>query len=204
MPDHLHEVISVVACGPSALDCGAGSAPGYVIAVNGAFEFVKHDAVISMDGRFAVNEVPRMFGAVPIWLRDRAARKLDTTMCGPWWRQIRQFANVHTTTTFAENAPHPQTPWQLNGDHSGYCALNLAYSMRPRRVYLYGYDLGDALGHFFGKYAWHGEGSKNSPAKFAKWRTDMFAALRQFERAGIEVFNTNPHSAIKAFKYGRP
>lgn len=204
--DYLHEVISIVGCGPSALDCGAGSAPGFVIAVNGAFEYVKHDAALSMDGRFASNCVPRMFGAVPIWLRDRAYRKLKPAELSSATRHhINVFANTHTTTTFAENALYPTTSWQLNGDHSGYCALNFAYSLRPRVVYLYGFDLHDTdIQHFFGRYPWDGLGSNNSPTKFAKWRKDMFAAAVQFDAKGIRVFNTSRNSAIKAFEFGRP
>lgn len=205
--DYLHEVISIVGCGPSAIVSGARSAPGYVIAVNGAFEHVRHHAVLSMDGRFAVNKVPQMFGHSPIWLRDRAERKLNYGEISiSAARNIRSFANVHTTTTFAENAPHPQTSWQLNGDHSGYCALNLAYALRPRVVYLYGFDLQDEdRQHFFGKYPWHGQGSHNSPTKFAKWRNDMHAAAAQFKARNIEVWNTSAESAISAFPYsGKP
>lgn len=206
MSDHLHEVISVIGCGPSALECGAATAPGYVIAVNGAFEYVKHNAVLSMDGRFAANKVPSMFGHVPIWLRYRAFNHVDVSLCShAVMHAIKIFKNVHAHPRFAENANYPTTTWQLNGDHSGYCALNLAYSMQPKTVYLYGFDLNDEdKQHFFGKYPWFGQGSTNSRVKFAKWRTDMHEAARQFKARGIRVINTNPSSAIDAFEFGKP
>lgn len=193
------DTVSIVACGPSAVARGAASAPGLVVAVNGAWRHVPFAVSLSMDGRFARNEWDDLYGRVCMWRDSAVQHAYDAGATS--WKDLNAFTCDRHTTKFAENGD--AVHWQLNGDHSGYCALNFAYSLRPRRVYLYGFDM-DEPTHFFGEYPWADEAARNTRNKFAKWVADMDHAARQFRKAGIDVANTNPRSAIRAFRTARP
>lgn len=194
----MDRVVSIVACGPSALRCGAARAPGFVIAVNDAYQHVRHDAVLSMDGRWAKNRLPMFMGGDgPIHIRRSAMRHVNPSDCSTRTLQrVRVFDCDHTSGVFGHAAYH------LNGPNSGYCALNLAYVMRPEVVYLFGYDhKGD---HFHPESEWRrrGEGCVNTPRKFKEWADMCETAREMFDAAGIHVVNTNRDSAIQAFKFG--
>lgn len=193
--------VSVVASGPSALACGAGGAPGYVIAVNDAFKYVRHDAVLSMDG---------------IWTRERVPRYFDTPTAGKALH-IRRSAFKYFPKGPAAY-PHANVfdcdvnsdflsadPRVLNGGNSGQCGIALAFTMRPKRIFLYGFDMQPAaLGHFHSDYEWKGEGNTNNARKFSTWADRMENVAQQCHAFGVRVFNTNPRSAIRAFEFGRP
>lgn len=195
-----HPIVSIVAGGPSALKCGASVAPGYVIAVNDSYQHVRHDAVLSMDGRWAMHRAPEWFDrddAKPLHLRDKAWRKVQLPE-RTGIPALSIFNNDNKTGRFG------QTQHTLNGPNSGYCALNLAFTMRPFTVYLYGFDhRGD---HFYPESEWRkrGEGSVNGAGKFVEWASYCFAAQTQFQRHGIDVVNTYNDSRITAFRFGSP
>lgn len=194
----MDRVVSIVAGGPSALKCGAARAPGFVIAVNDAYQHVRHDALLSMDGRWAKNRLPMLMGGDgAVHIRRSAMRHVNPSECSTRTLQrVRVFDCDHTSGVFGVHAH------VLNGPNSGYCALNLAYVMRPEVVYLFGYDhKGD---HFHPESEWRqrGEGCANSPAKFKTWAEMCFAARAQFDLSGIRVVNTNRDSAVKAFEFG--
>lgn len=197
-------IVSIVACGPSALKCGAARAPGFVIAVNDAYQHVRHDAVLSMDGRWAKHRVRSDFlgpDGPPLFVRESAWLHV------PDWELLRQpeaprvhvFACDHTSAEFAEP---PDAGARLNGKNSGYCALNLAYQMRPKTLYLFGFD--HSGGHFHPESEWRqrGEGCANTPRKFADWSTDCYIARSYFDDAGVHVINTNRKSIVRAFEFG--
>lgn len=190
-------ILSVIACGPSALECG--EIKGIRIGVNDAYRHVECDRVISMDGRWASHRAADFLGETspPLYLRRSA------------YGHVQHFPPQHfriydcdiNTHTFGEDEH------TLNGNHSGYCALNLAYVMAHKfpieTVYLYGFDMREPT-HFFGQYEWHGEGSSNSTGKFRKWADELAHAAIQFDKVGVKVFNTNKESAVKCFPFGRP
>lgn len=168
------------------------------IGVNDTYRHVQVGHVVSMDGRWFENRAKDFCSPRSPMLRIREKTISKRTI--PDGCYYLPFENDRLTTKFSE------TFGQLNGENSGYCALNLAYLFRPSRIYLYGFDMNTEKGkdHFFGDYEWKGQGCTNSGTKFAKWAHEMDDAARQFEAAGIEVFNTNHKSAIKAFKFGVP
>lgn len=196
MPHSMPEVVSIVACGPSALKCGAASAPGHVIAVNDAYQHVRHDALLSMDGRWAMNRVPTLGNGPPLFLRRSAAAHCNPTTIALHERLIHLFDCDHQSDEFSNNL------MQFNGPNSGYCALNLAYQMSPKIVYLFGYD--HKGGHFHKESEWRqrGEGCSNSPRKFAEWSVSCYEARRAFDSRSIAVINTNPDSMVRAFEFG--
>jgi hypothetical protein len=60
----------------------------------------------------------------------------------------------------------------LNGTHSGFCALNLAYQMRPQRLVLVGFDMGKGPGgeaHWWPDYPWAKPGGATTGGKFKAW-----------------------------------
>lgn len=193
------EIISVVACGPSALKCGAAKAPGFVIAVNDAFRHVRHDAVLSMDGRWAKNRFLEAVRSPELWLRTSAFGHVDfSDSRGPQdYPNLRLFENDNKSDVLSIN------PQRLNGANSGYCALNLAFTMKPRYVYLFGFDYRGVGKHFFPEYEWYatGEGCRNTPRKFADWSTSFYQARRQFDDIDCTVYNTNRESLVRAFKF---
>lgn len=80
-------------------------------------------------------------------------------------------------------------PGVLNGTNSGLCAVNLAYQMRPKVLRLYGMDLkrgpkGER--HWYPPYPWN-PAKGTSDGTFAKWKADLWDAIRQCKREGIHV-----------------
>jgi len=195
------DTVSIVACGPSALDCGAARAPGMVIAVNGAIDHVRYDVALTMDGRFSRNRWQALRGR-QAFVRRSAWAHAEAAEATPWLA-LRIYDCDREQTEFADNDRDNAGVWKLNGGHSGYNALNLAFNLMPRRVYLYGFDM-DEPTHFFGEYPWAHEAARNNANKFEIWRKEMVHASGQFRRRRIEVYNTNRLSAIKAFPHGTP
>lgn len=193
----MQEVISIVACGPSALVCGAAEAPGWVLAVNDAYRHVRHDAILSMDGRWAMHRVPELQGpGAPLYLRRRAVGHVNPELIKTLQRNLVVFECDNHSPYFGKHQ------CQLNGQNSGYCAINLAYVLRPKRVFLFGFDhKGD---HFHPESEWRqrGEGLRNTPEKFKVWSRDYKVARELFAERGIEVINTNRDSGIRAFDFG--
>lgn len=152
---------------------------------------------LSMDGRWALHRMAH-FGGIDgtvLYLRRRAVDKLGGF--NPLlWPRVKPFECDHKTPRFSE--------WigQLNGPNSGYCALNLAYILRPEVLYLYGFD--HSGGHFHPEYEWtqRGEGSRNGPRKFQEWASYCDTAAAMFKAAGVNVINTNRNSLIRSFKFG--
>ncbi len=169
-----------------------------VIAVNGAVDHVRYDVALTMDGRFALNRWADLKGR-QAFIRASAWEHAVNAGASPW--DGLKIFNCDRVPTFSQRTPTDLL--KLNGTNSGYCALNLAYVLRPRRVFLYGFDMGEPT-HFFGNYPWHGQGSTNSREKFQTWAREMKEARAQFDAAGMQVFNTNPKTSIKYFEYGRP
>lgn len=196
-------VVSVVASGPSALRCGAATAPGYVIACNDMAFKVRRDAVCSMDGiwvRERYDKVVRSPNDPPVYFRRSALKYLpDNVRADLFWRGLKVFECDNKSDVLS---PDPKV---LNGRHTGQCALNLAFTLKPRTIFLYGFDLrSDALGHCHADYEWKGEGNTNNARKFREWAEAFKNVRPQFDRFGIEVINTNPDSAVRAFKFGKP
>ncbi len=176
--------ITVLAGGWSAGQVDLHRLPGFVIAVNDSAIHAPHfDAVVSMDRLWAEHryaQVSRM--GRPVWLRRSTLRNVvgwDADM------GVTAFENDHRSTTLSD------VTGTLNGTHSGFCALNLAYQMRPTRLYLVGFD--SALGpkgerHWFPDYPWkNGGGSKRD--KLVEWSRQYAVASTQLRVAGVEVFH---------------
>jgi hypothetical protein len=172
--------ITIVAGGFSASLVDLKSLPGFVIAVNDAAIYApKIDCVVSMDRLWteARFDIVSKFG-VPVYLRRSTLKnvKWEGVEC------VTRFECDHNSTTLSDE------PGILNGTHSGFCALNLAYSMRPRQIYLVGFDMqrgprGEQ--HWYPPYPW----SKNSTGqgRLTEWGGQFRQASMQLTAAGIKT-----------------
>jgi hypothetical protein len=195
----LIETVSIVAGGPSALKCGAARAPGTVIAVNDAFRHVRHDVVLTMDGRWLRYRIPGGELLKPLYARRSAWIKAGfapALTSGGYGVRAHLYECDNNATEFGCDVD------TLNGPNSGYVALNLAFVMRPVRVFLFGFDHKGAHFHAENEWTQRGEGCRNTPKKFARWADACVHARKQFDDAGIRVINTNHDSAIRAFIFG--
>jgi hypothetical protein len=153
---------------------------GFVIGVNDAALLAPCDAALSMDRLWAENRWDALKArAGTTWLRLAAVKNIPEH---PDW--LRLFGCDHTSTVMTD-AHH----W-LNGTHSGFCAMNLAYQMRPKRLVLVGFDMGrgpQGQAHWWPDYPWAKPGGATSGGKFRAWAAQFEGAARQFAEADISV-----------------
>lgn len=173
-------VITVLAGGWSASRFDLRKLPGYVIAVNDAAIYSPRvDAVVSMDRIWAEHRYAQIAKLnVPIYLRRSTIRNFTVDA------SVTAFENDHRSTLLTDE------PGTLNGTHSGFCALNLAYQMRPADLYLVGFDM--QLGprgerHWYPPYPWK-SGGGSSAGKLAEWGSQFQLAASQLRVAGINTY----------------
>lgn len=175
-----HKIITVLAGGWSASRFDLRKLPGHVIAVNDAAIYSPRvDEVVSMDRIWAEHRYAQVRKLnVPIWLRRSTIRHFTVD------ESVTTFENDHTSTVLSDESG------RLNGTHSGFCALNLAYQLRPRDLYLVGFDM--KLGprgerHWFPNYPWK-SGGGSSAGKLAEWGAQFKKAAEQLREAGIRTY----------------
>jgi hypothetical protein len=186
-------VITILAGGWSATQFDLRKLPGIVIAVNdSAFYAPRWDICVSMDRLWSMHRgdwIRRQDR--PVWLRRAASERYDWRGCD----SIQFFENDHESTTLSDD------PRRLNGTHSGFCALNLAYHLKPAQLWLVGFDMargpcGEA--HWHPQYPWV-EGHATGTGRLAEWATQFDRAAQQFAAAGIEVRLCGAHSPVPRF-----
>lgn len=193
------ETVTVIGGGWSA---GSVAEPpvgvGLVIGVNDAAIYARCDIVVSMDRLWSEHrwndicdrvEAGKMREA---WLRRAALKNIVDRP--PW---LHPFDNDHEATVPVD------IPGRLHGTNSGLCALNLAWTMRPKRILLVGFDMKrhpqtDAA-YWYPPYPWSkGQGSTTS-GKYKVWAAQFGPLAHACRTAGIEVFNCSKGSAIPSF-----
>lgn len=185
--------ITVLAGGWSASQLDLRRLPGFVIAVNDAAIYAPRvDAVVSMDRLWT----ERRFGSIsrfgrPVWLRRSTMKNVKADGL----EHVHLFDCDHTSTTLTDE------PGCLNGTHSGFCALNLAYQMRPAELYLVGFDMKRGPkneAHWFPQYPWV-EGHATGDKRLAEWGAQFDIAARQLRAVGISTWLCGSSSAVHAF-----
>jgi hypothetical protein len=194
------DIISILAGGWSVEQIDTSRLPGFVIAVNdSAIHGLKVDLAITMDRLWAEHRfywLQKNHAPKPFWVRRSATKNLPTKN---GWMTI--FENDHTSCQFSE------TSEVLNGTNSGFCALNLAYQMKPQRVVLFGFDMNRSpAGHpyWFPEYHWTKPGGATTGGKYQAWAQQFEAAAAAFRKANIDVLNASPTSAITTFPKVNP
>lgn len=183
----------IIAGGPSAagLDFEPLKEHGYILGVNDAAFNAHCHGVISMDGRWMRNRWDKlkdsgldMFfrkSSVGKWLGHPEHDKLK-----PFWVNcLADGLSEQWHTFYAKN--------------SGFMALQYAYLMKPKRIYLFGFDLTTHQGkeHWYPGYEWRREHKEIKTAK--EWAADHDLAAVQCKAQGIEVFNVSQISIITAY-----
>lgn len=191
----MHDTVILLASGPSVKQYNLRNleSRGTLIAISGAALYVKPHIAFTMDRLVA--EL-----CYPLWLIQGVPRILIRECI------VKNFkVEPHSTQLFQHDGPATQmtlAPGKLNGSNTGACALNLAYQMTPRRVFLLGYDmqrgpLNEPYWH--PPYPWNTAGAAKN-GKLAEWALEFREIARQFRACGIQVFNVNHRSKIDAFQ----
>jgi hypothetical protein len=158
-----------------------------VIGVNDSALYMPVDYAITMDR---------------IWLEKRYVKMREsgtttyyracTTKNGEFWARVGgrpqqpQFMPYFGNISRAQMTTDPGHLW---GDNSGKVALNLAYQLGPKRVFMLGFDLklgADGEQHWYPAYPWGG-GAKQGSMK--GWAASYDYIADQFQWANIELRN---------------
>ena len=188
--------ISIIGGGWSAANADLANAPGLVIGVNDSAVQTRCDIAVSMDRLWTEYRWPQLCAGLlsyelrHAWIRRAAAKNIEPDVNG-----LRLFECSHKSTVFSEHAG------TLNGTNSGMCAFNLAYQMRPARIWLFGFDMNrspDGQAYWYPPYPWAGKGATTS-GKYKEWSKQFDYAAKQCVAAGIKVLNVSTSSAIDSF-----
>lgn len=193
-PRGREDTVSILAGGWSVRGEGVDLAalPGFVIGVNDAGLLADCDALVSMDRLWAEHRIGRIVKRARATILRRSAVQNIRPL--PSW--VRTFEGDNRSAVFA--GEHGR----LNGGNSGYCAFNLAWQMRPRRILLYGFDMGPGPKgepYWYAPYPWTRPQGATSRGRFAEWRAQFAEAARQCREASIEVIVVGLRSAITEF-----
>jgi len=184
-------IACIIGGGPSAKDLDTEQLPGLVIGVNDAGLLKPCHAWFTLDHNYARAARERI---------TRLPSSTELHICTyhknfhhfEGWR-VQLWRRVAQAMPMLDGATLSSGPGTTPGC-SGYVAINLAAALGAERIYLYGYDFHQPYSYFFD--------DKPFPRKAVREVVDSFTRVaRHYERAGIEVINCNPNSAIKAFKH---
>lgn len=179
-----HNIINIIASGNSVKNMNVKEicSRAYTIGVNESALYAPVDIGVSMDRLWTEKRYEQIKGKH--WL----LRKIDKNLI---WPEASIFKCDHETDQFSE------TTGILNGRSSGHCALNLAYQLKPEKIYLFGFDF-TGQPYWFGALEWHK--NKNSTYLSNDWIPAFDAAKGFFDKAGIEVVIVGDESRLTQFK----
>lgn len=166
---------------------------GYLIAVNDAALYTKCDVAFTMDRLWLEGRqlMLKVLNPPDIWYRKGTPKNFDPPQ---HW-----MAYQHTDP---DPAIMSMSPGHLTGSNSGTAALNLAFQRAQKRVFLLGFDMQLGVGgerHWYPDYPWNaGGGTKKGVLK--EWSQEFKTIAKQFDSAGIKVYNVNHRSLITAFE----
>jgi hypothetical protein len=191
-------VVSVVAGGYSVREINLAKIPGYIIAVNDAALYLPRcDAIVSMDRLWTENRMKWLLANMEgktVHLREKTVPQ--------------ELIKQHGVTLYKCNnsiVHFGPTPAHMNGTNSGYIALNLAYILWPRELYLFGFDMcrgPNNEAHWYPDYPWNTKASSNG--KLGEWSRQFDIIAEQFTTKKIAVKNVSSRSRIKQFSIVRP
>jgi hypothetical protein len=184
-------VVTLVAGGWSASCVDLERLPGLIIGVNdAAVRLSRFDYCVSMDRLWAENRIDWIEEQrhARIWLRASTVGNIRERVAR--CPHVELFQNSHTATSLAVETS------RLDGTHSGFCALNLAYHLRPQILYLVGFDM--QLGprgerHWFPDYPWNGGGGSKA-GKLSEWAAQFAKPAEQLSRI-TRVYRVAAHGS---------
>jgi hypothetical protein len=184
LPDWRGQIVVIVASGPSAKDVDLSLAQGRakIIAVNESWRLCNADILFGCDG--------------PWWAFNGGMHGFQGQRVTASHRIARTFEGIIRA--------------RLPGNNSGAQAIHLAERVGSRKIVLVGFDFHCDRGvHWHGRHSdipviVRGEPARlrnPGPDKMEKWRIELEAMGPGFARRGVDVINTNPGSAISAFRF---
>ncbi len=190
--------ISIVAGGWSVRDIEIDRLVGFVIGVNESGVLLPRvDAIVSMDRLWTEHRWAKLYEMnCGTWLRRSAVQNLSAIEMNAAATWLHVFDCNHETNDFSED------PTRLNGTNSGSCAMNLAYLLKPRRVFLLGFDMirsPEGNPYWYPSYAWANPNGGTGNKTYGRWASQFSQAAAAFRAIGTEVFNVSQKSAISAF-----
>ena len=189
------KIISVVGGGFSFREVDHGLVPGFVIAANDAGLCLQRqvDEIVSMDRLWTEHRWEALQGIrTPTHLRRSAVQNVEWE--SESWAHV--FDCDHTSVEFSDD------PNTLNGTSSGTCALNRAYQLRPRKLFLFGFDMcRDINGnpYWYAPYPWTKDTGGTSNGKYNAWAAEFNRIALAFAQIECEVYNVSRHSKIMCF-----
>lgn len=191
------DTISIVAGGHSVSRVDPAKIPGLIVAVNdSALRLPRRDIAVSMDRLWIEHRWAELRAlGVETHFRKGAAKNLAPPL--PAWLNL--FDCDHTSAELSDEAG------VLNGENSGYCAVNLAYQRRPRELYLFGFDMAagpKAERYWYPPYPWVKPGKDTSRGKYPAWAMSFELAARALARAGIAAYVVGPSRIAALPKLG--
>lgn len=162
---------------------------GYVLGVNDAALYASVDECITMDRLWFENRHQLVPTEVTIYMRESALKAPHTR------DNVVLYKNDHTKFHMAEDQD------TLNGTNSGMVAINRAYHLRPRNVYLLGFDMhrnskGEA--YWYPPYPWARPEGSTGTQRYAQWSAQFAVIQHQFWLRGINILNVGLSSKISS------
>lgn len=205
--------ITIVAGGWSVRNLELDRLAGVVIAVNdAAIHLPTWQHAVSMDRLWFESRAQAVwlksmedspFGE--IWIRTNAAQNFPAAKLEQ--PNLTLFKCNHETDEFSPELYGPggagAGPAYLNGRSSGACALNLAWHLKPLRLFLLGFDMNrgpDGSAYWYKPYPWSTPQGGSSQKKYQTWAAGLELARAAFDEIGTLVYNVSPTSAVQAFQ----
>lgn len=148
---------------------------GFVIGVNDAAIHVPVDAAVTMDRTWYLNRWDKV-KALDI---EMHARREATVNVPDIWPKLHIFDCDSHSYLMTDKKGH------LDGVSSGFCALNLAYQMKPEKVIALGFDC-NPTGYWYPPYEWQPQRGITSPWAYSRWQKAIGKVADQFKQAGIK------------------
>lgn len=198
----MKDQISIVGGGPSFLRVGSARVPGFIIAVNDSAVHLTHfDIGVSMDRLWTEYRWPEIQALPqPFCIRQSALKNV-------WHKGGERMGNrlhVFNNNRFADRLSDKEG--HLNGVNSGACAINLAYQLKPTRLFLFGFDMkkgADGRPYWHDPYPWNARGA-TKPGHYVDWAKQMETYLKQMVAAGIDVTVITDHRWAKGLRFLTP
>lgn len=179
----MQEIVNIIAGGNSVKDMNVKTicAKAFTIGVNESAIRAPVNIGVSMDRLWTEKRYEQIVGKP--WLLRRLGKMKK-------WPEAWIFKCGHETDKFSE------IPGNLNGRSSGHCALNLVYQMRPKKLYLFGFDFTGSP-YWHGAYEWHK--FKHKTYLSSDWIPAFEQVKKAFDSISTEVIVVG-ESALKQFK----
>ena len=166
---------------------------GIIVAINRAFEFIPFaDILFFMDWKFyrmchddpARYRLWEQFAGRKVFL-NLMGRKLDDCF------SVRSLGRNGLSSSLAKGLYH--------GNNSGAGALNLAWCMGAKPIYLLGYDMNGSID---GKSHFHSGYGKQPKSNVSKSFIAYFVEMAKRMGGTNRVINLNPKSGLRSFPFG--